>query len=124
MRTQATLPLASGTTRKLEQAIEVLWLLAFAIAPIIMVSPKFMYDPIDLPKVTLFRSLTGLMAILLVTKVAMGGQWRPMASVSGLGMLLAWVRRSPSRWIVVAALAFLIANFISAAVSIAPKASL
>jgi len=124
MRTQATLPLGTRTTRKLEQAIEALWLLAFAIVPVIMVSPTFMYDPIDLPKVTLFRSLTGLMAILFVTKLVMAGQWRPMVSASGLGMLLAWVRRAPSRWIVVAALAFLIANFISAAVSIVPKASL
>lgn len=124
LHNQSTTLLDTVAAKKLDQAIEVLWLIALAVAPIIMVSPTFMYDPIDLPKVTLFRALAGLMAILFTIRVVVVGQWRPATGAHGVGALAAWIRQVPSRWTAVAALAFLIANFISVAASIAPKASL
>ena len=53
---------AAGVSR----AIELLWLLTVFLVPLVFVSPGLMGNGFDVPKVTLYRSIVGLMCALWI----------------------------------------------------------
>ena len=130
----------------LSRAMEALWLLTVGLVPILFAPPDFMVF-VDVPKVVLLRSLTGLMILLWIIEWALKSvQVEASTSSStftttpnadaeaetggpGRGMGLwtrfrRWTREEPSRWTLVAATLFLAANVISTLLSPALSISL
>ena len=83
--------------------MEFLWLMTLFIVPLMFVSPGLMGNGFNVPKVTLYRSIVGLMCALWIIE---GGLTRP-ALVAGIPrlsprLLTQWLRAQPGRWMMVA----------------------
>ena len=117
--------LAAVAGRWLRRAMEVLWLLAVGFVPVLFAPPELMAF-IDLPKVALLRTLTGLMALVWVAEWALRppGNRASGAPRSAWTRFRHWTREDPSRWIVVGGTLFFAGNVISALLSPAVSVSL
>ena len=97
--------------------MEALWLLAAALVPMAIVPDGTMVF-LETPKVAIFRAIAVSMAGLWVFEWAL--TWRPRPPGTGPSywtQIKAWLRESPTNWIVASALMFLAANVLSAAFS-------
>jgi hypothetical protein len=84
--------------RQTRRIMELLWLLTLFLVPLIFVSPGLMANGFDVPKVTLYRSLVGLLCALWIIE---SGLIRP-AFVAGFSrfspsFLRKWVLAQPGR---------------------------
>ena len=109
--------------------MEACWLLTVGLVPIIFAPPESM-PFIDLPKVTLLRSLTGMMAVLWALELAFKPR-QPKATASKadsapspLKAGLDWLRADPGRLPLVLATLFVAANGLSTLLSISFSVSL
>ena len=117
IRTEAT-PIQVALIPYVERAIEVLWILAAVLVPLIFV-PKFsilseaVNAYVEVPKTTVFRLLVGMMVILWVVEWALKGGLHKRYSMAGYSTRIwNWVAEQPSRWVVVAAI-FYVTEFVS-----------
>jgi len=99
-------------------AIEVLWLLTVFLVPLMFVSPGLMANGFDVPKVTLYRSLVGLMCALWIIE----GRLIPSALGANIPrlsprLLREWLAAQPGRWVLVAAWMLLASYLISTLLS-------
>ena len=103
--------------------MEHLWLLTVFLVPLIFVSPSLMTSGFDVPKVTLYRSLVGLMCALAIIEVSLTPP-APEARIPRLllGLLRKWVLAQSGRWVLVAAwillASYLISTLLSSSISI------
>ena len=94
--------------------MEVLWLVNAFLVPLIFLGPGLMDVGFDVPKVTLYRSLVGLICALWIIEVSptfsffMGRMLRFSPR-----LIWAWLLAQPSRWVLVAAWMFLASYLIS-----------
>ena len=98
--------------------IEVLWLLTVFLVPLMFVTPGIMANGYDIPKVTLYRSLVGLMCSLWIIEAGLA---RPafLVAVSRLSpsLLREWLLAQPGRWVMVAAWMLVASSLISTLLS-------
>ena len=118
IRTEATLTQVA-LIPYVERAIEVLWILAAVLVPLIFV-PKFsilseaVNAYVEVPKTTVFRLLVGMMVILWVVEWALKGGLHKRYSMAGYSTRIwNWVAEQPSRWVVVAAIFYVTVAIIS-----------
>ncbi len=110
-------PPATPAVSYVRRAIEALWLLAAALVPMAIVPDGTMVF-LETPKVAIFRAIAVSMIGLWVFEWAL--TWRPRppgAGASYWAQVKAWLRESPTNWMVASALMFLAANVLSAAFS-------
>ena len=62
---------------KVKQAIELLWLLTIFLVPLVFATPGVMDNGYEVPRVTLYRSLVGLIAALCLV------EWGHVPAFSG-----------------------------------------
>ncbi|MFB3119028.1 MAG: hypothetical protein ACE1Y2_00705, partial [Stenotrophomonas maltophilia] len=98
--------------------MEFLWLLTLFLVPLMFVSPGLMANGFDVPKVTLYRSLVGIMCALWIIE---GGLIRP-AFGTGISRLSPsffreWLLAQPGRWVLVAAWMWMASYLISTLLS-------
>jgi len=100
------------------RVMELLWLLTVFLVPLMFVSPGLMDNGFDVPKVTLYRSLVGLMCALWIIEV---GLTRPALGAGiprlSLSLLRKWLGAQPGRWVLVAAWMLLASHLISTLLS-------
>ena len=115
--TQATL------TRYVERGMEVLWLLTAAVVPLIFLDTSWVLSEavnayVEVPKTTSLRILAGLMAILWIVEWALkGGLTRQYNLASFSTTLKEWLWEQPSRWVVVAAIFYVVVAIITTLLS-------
>ena len=96
------------------RAMEVLWLLTVFLVPLIFATPGVMDNGSEVPRVTLYRSLVGLLAAMWV--IEWGLFLHPRKAIVprvSLTTAKGWLAGQPTRWILVAALAILASNLVS-----------
>lgn len=105
--------------------MESLWLLTIFLVPLVFATPAVMSYGYDVPKVTLYRSLVGLMAALWIIEWGLSmrprwelNHWDRWASTKR------WVVQHPSRWLLLAAGLVLASNLISTLASTSISISL
>ena len=106
----------------LSRVMELMWLLAAGLVPILFAPPDLMVFP-DVPKVVLLRSLVALMAVAWALEWAIGGPVSaeepvraPAGKRGGEARLRQWLRRAgddPRLTIIAAGTLFIVANAIS-----------
>ena len=110
-------------TVHVQRGIELLWLLTAATVPLIFVPKEFMLSEavnayVEVPKTTALRTLIGIMTILWIVEWVLKGGLNVKYSISRWPTKLKdWLTDQPSRWVVVAATAYIIAFLISTAFS-------
>ena len=115
---------ASGTsdanlTTYVERGIEGLWLLIAALVPLIFVPTDFMLSEavnayVEVPKTTAFRFLVGLMTILWIAECALkGGLNRQYSIANCSGRIASWLSQQPSRWVMVAAIFYVVVAIVT-----------
>ena len=126
---EALTPQATATTYA-ERGMEVLWLLTAALVPFIFVPTDFMLSEavnayVEVPKTTTLRILAGMMTILWIVEwVLKGGLTRQYSLARYLTRLRNWLVERPSRWVVIAATAYVVVAIITTFLSQAPWISL
>lgn len=103
--------------------MELLWLLTVFLVPLMFVGPGLMTNGFDVPKVTLYRSLVGLMSALWIIEIGLNpsaiGVGIPRLSPS---LLRNWLLAQPGRWVLVAAwmllASYLISTLLSPSISV------
>lgn len=104
--------------------MEALWLLTAGLVPVLFATQSFMVF-VDVPKVATLRSLVGLMAMLWAVEWAFQ-TYHSNENFEGTAWarFRAWTKEEPSRWVIVAATLFFIANVLSMLFSPALSVSL
>ena len=106
-------------TTYVERGIEGLWLLIAALVPLIFVPTDFMLSEavnayVEVPKTTAFRFLVGLMTILWIVEwVLKGGLNRQYSIANCSSRIASWLSRQPSRWVMVAAIFYVVVAIIT-----------
>ncbi len=110
---------------RLRYAIETLWLVTVFLVPLTVASPDWMLTFVELPKLVVFRTLTGLLAILWAV------EWAISDSPFNLSLkrpdarqLSAWLASDPPHWLIVAVIALAAANVLSTILSTSFSVSL
>ena len=99
--------------RTLQQALEALWVVTVVLVPLAFLPTDPAISRFDLPKVVLFRTLVGVMAMLWVLEWGLKADWgRPPGLRGWWPKLKAWLAEEPTRWVLVAAGVFLAANIL------------
>ena len=81
---------------KTGRVMEFLWLLAVFLVPLTFVSPGEMANGFDVPKVTLYRSLVGLMAAFWIIEVSLTPSALKVRSLRLFPSLVSeWLRDRP-----------------------------
>ncbi|MCI0781098.1 MAG: tetratricopeptide repeat protein [Chloroflexi bacterium] len=98
--------------------MEFLWLLAIFLVPLLFATPAILSNGYDVPKVTLYRSLVGLMGALWVIEWGL----MPRSLVGqvprlSLVQFSRWLLGQPTRWVVVAAGTVVVAGLLSTLLS-------
>ena len=107
-------PWASGVAR----AMEFLWLLAVFLVPLTFIAPESMANGFVVPKVTLYRSLTGTIFALWLIETGLRRQLiLELVPQLSLSQVKAWLLGQPTRWVLVAAWAVLVSHLISTLLS-------
>ena len=101
----------------INRALELLWLMALMLVPLAFLGrdiavSEAVISYVEVPKITLLRSLAGLMAVLWLVEWGIRGQWPWRTQFwlrnDGLGprqlmaALAAWLRAQPTRWLILA----------------------
>ena len=98
--------------------MELLWLLTVFFVPLMFVSPALMENGFAVPKVTLYRSLVGLICALWIIEAGLThstlGARIPNHSLT---LVREWLRAHPGRWVFVVAWLFVASNLISTLLS-------
>ena len=111
-------------TTFVERSQEALWLITAALVPLIFLPTDRILSEavnayVEVPKTTGLRTLVGIMTILLIFEwVLKGGLQRSYTFPGYLSRLGRWLKEQPSRWIVVAATAYIVVTIITAALSV------
>ena len=106
------------------RSMEALWLLTAGLVPVLFATQSAMVF-VDVPKVAVFRSLVGLMAVLWAVEWTFEAyRSREYSEGTAWVRFLTWTKEEPSRWIIVAATLFFIANVVSTLFSPAFSVSL
>ena len=105
------------------RALEATWLLTVALVPLIFVPTDFMLSEavnayVEVPKTTALRALAGVIVILWIVEWLLKGAFtRPVTMTGYLTRLRDWLVEQPSRWVVVAASAYMTVAIITTAFS-------
>lgn len=111
-------PIFGDWARLVSRAMEVLWLLTVFLVPLTFIDPESMALGFIIPKVTLYRSLVGVICALWLIERALGSPIIGEAiSRTQLGQIKGWLLSNPSRIIIVAAWAVLTTHLISTLLS-------
>jgi len=98
--------------------MEALWLIALVLVPALFFTPGVMSNGYEVPKVTLYRSLVGLMAALWIIEWGLAfrpmGRYFPMVSWAEARATLS---RHPARYVVIGACLVLVSNLLSTLLS-------
>ena len=115
--------IAATWTTYVEQAMEVLWLLAALMVPLIFFGREYVLSEavnayVEVPKTTTLRILVGMMAILWVFEWALrGGLTRTYNLASYPTTIREWLWAQPGRLIVVAATFYVVVAIITTLLS-------
>jgi tetratricopeptide (TPR) repeat protein len=113
--------------------MESLWLVAAFTVPLAIAPSDWMLSYVQMPKVTLLRSLVSLMAILWAVEYALSARVKSATTrqahdesrqVFSLRAFKAWASQEPSRWVVVAATAFMAVYLLCTLLSTSPRISI
>ncbi len=110
-------------TTYVERGIEGLWLLIAALVPLLFVPPGFVLSEavnayVEVPKTTAFRFLVGLMTILWIAEwVLKGGLNRQYSIANCYGRITSWLSQESSRWVMVAAIFYVVVAIITTSLS-------
>ena len=130
--TTVSSPLATVATVWIRRSLEGLWLLAVALVPLAFISRDSISSEaviayVEVPKITLLRTLVGLMAILWLIEWGIGGQLPSRLTLqrrdfrtavqSRLAKVRDWLTDRPSRWLFLAVWFFLGTTLVSTALS-------
>ena len=126
--------ISPATTTKLAgyvgRSLEVLWLLTLVMVPLIFVPTDFILSEavnayVEVPKTVALRTLVGIIAILWIVEwVLYGGLNRRYTLARYLSRLKHWVAEEPTRWVVVAATAYVVVAVVTTFLSVAVWKSL
>ena len=105
-------------------ALEVVWLAAVVLVPLVFAPPGSMLSITQLPKVALLRTAVGLMAMLWAVEWALAAGVGPRWPRPGLAPLRRWLAEEPTRWVILLAMVFLGANLLSTLFSASWRVSL
>ena len=114
-----TISLPTAWVPRVQMSIEILWLVTAALVPLIFVKPEFMLSEavnayVEVPTTTALRTLIGMMTILVIIEWVLKGGLTRQHSVAGyLSRFVTWIAEQPSRWVTVAAVAYLATTLIS-----------
>ena len=115
---QVTFPLFDSWAVWVTQAMESLWLLTAFFVPLVFVTPSVLDKGYEIPKVTLYRSLVGLITVLWLAERGLSGRkinaHRPRLNLH-LGRN--WLSTQPTRRVLVAACAMAASSIISTLLS-------
>lgn len=105
---------ASPPTMWASQVLEGLWLAVILLIPIVFAPPGVMIESIQIVKVTLFRTLVGLMAVVWVLEWTMRRAPVRLPGLDNLGRRLrSWLKEQPTHWVLLAAVVFFAMNLVS-----------
>ncbi|MCH7744592.1 MAG: O-antigen ligase family protein [Chloroflexi bacterium] len=106
-------PIMDSVRLWMPRSMEALWLLAAGLVPVLFATESAMVF-VDVPKVAALRSLVAIMAMLWVVEWALQTySSREHFEGTVWARFRAWTKEEPSRWVMVAATAFFIANVFS-----------
>ncbi len=114
---------------RMDRAMELLWLLAAFLVPLIFVSPGYMVSEasigfVEIPKITLLRTVVALMVILGSAKWALSARFDKATDLrSATSRVVSWLREEPGRWVVATVLALMAVTVLSTLLSAAPRVS-
>jgi tetratricopeptide (TPR) repeat protein len=123
----------------INRGLELLWLLTVVLVPLVFLDPdSFLSEAViayvEVPKIALLRTLVGLMAILWLVEWGLTGQFPLTSCFKGSGLrfqpqawlaeLAGWLRRQPTRWLVLAVWFFLGTTLLSTILSASFNVSL
>ena len=120
----------SDLTTYVQRGMEFLWLLTAIVVPLIFVKQDWMLSEavnayVEVPKTTALRTLVGMMTILWIVEwVLKGGLNRHYNVAQYPTRLKNWLEEQPSRWVVVAAVIYVVVALISTSLSVAPWRSI
>lgn len=98
--------------------MELLWLLTAFLVPITFISPESMANGFVVPKVTLYRSLVGMICALWLIEIGLNRHIIPGSLPHfSLGHAKNWFLTQPTRVVLVAAWALLGSNLVSTLLS-------
>ena len=107
----------------IRRALEALWLLTAAFVPLIFVPKEFFLSEavnayVEVPKTTGLRTLVGIMTVLVIFEwVLKGGLHKHYSLTNYSARLWDWVTEQPSRWVVFAAVFYVLSAIISTLLS-------
>ena len=110
-------------------SLEFLWLAAIGLTPLIFVShlhTESLIFPYQIPKVTVFRLLTGIIVGLFLLDISTSkvASIRSLQSYNPITRFSAWLKQDQVNWITCFAIAYLVANIVSTVFSGSPRVSL
>ena len=113
----------------LKISLECLWLAAIGLTPLIFVSHLYtesLIFPYQIPKVTVFRLLTGIIVGLFLLDISTSkvASIRSLRSYNPITRFSAWLKQDQVNWITCFAIAYLVANIVSTVFSGSPRVSL
>ncbi len=106
-----------------ERSIEVLWLLTAIAIPLLFLPKTAVLSEavnayVEVPKTVALRTLVGMMAILWIAEwLLKGGLTKQYNITNYTSRLRNWLREQPTRWVVIAACAYIMVAIISTALS-------
>ena len=97
----------ASLSRRIDQGIEGLWLLAVFLGPLTFLSRDVIWSEaivgyFEVPKIALLRTLTALMVSLWLVQWGVAGHWptRYVNPATWLGGLGRWLRQRPTNWVI------------------------
>ena len=113
----------------LKISLECFWLAAIGLTPLIFVSHLYtesLIFPYQIPKVTVFRLLTGIIVGLFLLDLSSSNfaSIRGLRNYNPISRFSAWLKKDQANWIICFAISYLVANIISTVFSGSPTVSL
>ncbi len=103
---------------RLRYAMEALWLATLFLVPLTVASPDWTFTFVELPKLAVFRILSGLLAMLWAAEWAIADRpFNLSLKRPGARQLRVRLASDPTRWLIVAVIAFAAANVLSTILS-------
>ena len=113
----------------IRKALEALWLLTTILVPVVYVTHGYMIAEaensfVEVPKITLLRSLVGLMLVFWALEWALSAKITRLPSPRvAIFQIRSWVREHPTRWVVLVVVALMALTILSTLLSAAPRVS-
>ena len=117
--------IANHWTPRVRRTIELLWLLTVFLVPLAFATPGVMSNGFDVPRVTLYRSMVGLICALWIIEWGLMRR-HPQKNLPGVSWskIPSWLLERPTRWVVVGALFVLASSLVSTVLSSSMSVSL